>query len=413
MNILMGIAILVASAWGFAEWWAIFVNRLYSFKIDHQKLRWARRLHDIFVPLFPVFLLYTTGFGKNGLLTGARFSDLSSELQLLLLLTGLGILPLTAGILRWQLWHRHAFAASDSRERFDLHALSKTDSSLGDIQGPRKTLMKRLPLNEIFHLEFNRKTIRVKEDMGGMGIRGVMGEEGGGAGIGGRKPLRIVHISDLHFVGCPGEGFYRWMFQRIADLKPDMVAFTGDLIDDESLIPLVTDILKSLPEIVPCFFVLGNHDWRYDHARLRNAVQNIGWHDLAGQTRHLRIAGYDIVIAGTEMPWLGHAPSGVQKSEVDLRLLLSHSPDQFQFAIQEGFDVMLAGHTHGGQVVLPIVGPVFSPSWYGVRFASGLFRVGNLNLHVSRGAGSKDPLRWRCCPEVTCLEVQIPAEQKA
>jgi hypothetical protein len=55
--------------------------------------------------------------------------------------------------------------------------------------------------------------------------------------------------------------------------------------------------------------------------------------------------------------------------------------------------------------VLPLIGPVYSPSIYGVSYVSGLFQVGTLSMHVSRGIGAKDPLRWRCCPELTCLEV--------
>jgi predicted MPP superfamily phosphohydrolase len=69
---------------------------------------------------------------------------------------------------------------------------------------------------------------------------------------------------------------------------------------------------------------------------------------------------------------------------------------------------MLSGHTHGGQVVLPVVGPVYSPSLHGVKYASGLFRYPECTLHVSRGLGSKDPLRWNCTPELTWLQIEIP-----
>jgi predicted MPP superfamily phosphohydrolase len=69
---------------------------------------------------------------------------------------------------------------------------------------------------------------------------------------------------------------------------------------------------------------------------------------------------------------------------------------------------MLAGHTHGGQVVLPVIGPVYSPSLFGVSHAAGLFTGGPVALHVSRGLGGKDPLRWHCTPELTrlCVSVQ-------
>ncbi len=102
---------------------------------------------------------------------------------------------------------------------------------------------------------------------------------------------------------------------------------------------------------------------------------------------------------------MGNNPPDATHAGADLKILVSHSPDQISFAKKCGFDLMLSGHTHGGQVVLPIVGPVYSPSLYGVSFVSGLFELGNLTLHVTRGIGAKDPLRLNCTPEVTCLEV--------
>ena len=102
---------------------------------------------------------------------------------------------------------------------------------------------------------------------------------------------------------------------------------------------------------------------------------------------------------------MGDSPPVVRDAGCDLRILLSHSPDQYRYAQRCGYDLMLSGHTHGGQVVLPLIGPVYSPSIYGVSFVSGLFQLGELTLHVSRGIGAKDPMRWRCSPELTCLEV--------
>jgi predicted MPP superfamily phosphohydrolase len=111
-------------------------------------------------------------------------------------------------------------------------------------------------------------------------------------------------------------------------------------------------------------------------------------------------------VAGSEVPWLGSNPPAVGPVNAIVRLLLSHSPDQMTFARQNGYQLMLSGHTHGGQVVLPVIGPMFAPSMHGVSFAAGLFEWPGFTLHVSRGIGAKDPLRWRCCPELTCLHVQ-------
>jgi predicted MPP superfamily phosphohydrolase len=86
-----------------------------------------------------------------------------------------------------------------------------------------------------------------------------------------------------------------------------------------------------------------------------------------------------------------------------LSILLSHSPDQFARAQREGYKLMLAGHVHGGQIRPPIVGPMLSPSHYGVRFASGVFHRPPTLLHVTRGVSGMIPLRFNCPPEVAKL----------
>ena len=78
--------------------------------------------------------------------------------------------------------------------------------------------------------------------------------------------------------------------------------------------------------------------------------------------------------------------------------------------ILDKIDLILCGHTHGGQVVLPIIGPVYTPSVYGVQYAGGIFEHKGLLMHVSRGVGAKDLLRWNCCPEITLLELELGPE---
>jgi predicted MPP superfamily phosphohydrolase len=89
-----------------------------------------------------------------------------------------------------------------------------------------------------------------------------------------------------------------------------------------------------------------------------------------------------------------------------LRLLLSHSPDQYAWARTYGFDLMLAGHNHGGQIVFPLLGPMAVPSRYGVKYACGVFYEAPTLLHVSRGISSELPLRLRCPPELALLELR-------
>lgn len=415
MSTLTGLLLILLSSAGHVELWVLIVNRTHSFRIDYRILRTFRFLHDVAVLAYPAVLVFRYGTGPNGLLTGGRFSDQPVMLQWILLGTSLGVIPLIAGVLRWHLRQKKEFAAADSAERHSLRKLAAADPAIGDLIGTCWSVARHLPFNQFLTVEINRKTIRVSAEMS--------------ASMDTSRPLRIVHISDLHFIGTPGEGYYRWVFQQIASINPDAIMFTGDLIDDPKLLPMAVDCLKSVVPVAPCFFILGNHDWRFDHEEIRRAVIDAGWTNLAGVSQMVTLAGRQVMLGGTEYPWIGqHPPVELRSSgsaagdhsqkrqgqsndpsargEPDaIRILLSHSPDQIRFAKKSGFHIMLSGHTHGGQVVLPVIGPVYSPSIYGVRYASGLFDSDWPRVHVSRGMAGKDCLRIGATPEITCLEI--------
>ena len=86
-----------------------------------------------------------------------------------------------------------------------------------------------------------------------------------------------------------------------------------------------------------------------------------------------------------------------------LRIALAHGPDQLRWARAWGADLMLAGHTHGGQIRIPPLGAIFSPTRHGVKYISGVFYSPPTILHVSRGVSGDIPVRWNCPPEIACL----------
>lgn len=392
---LMGWLLLLLSVAGHTEWWVIAVNRSHALPIRAQLLRYFRAMHDIAVLGYPFLLLWFTGFGAKSLLRGGQFPKQSQSLQTLLWVTVAGCIPLVFGVLRWHCFRHSAFHKVDDRSRYDVVQQANTETELNDIKGPRRHPSQWWPLNEIYHLEVNTKSIRIPQSASPSGsVRDCA-----------RGPIRIVHFSDLHVVGCPGEQFYRFMVSKAASLQADAYVFTGDLIDSMELLSLAIDILRPLTKLAPCFYVLGNHDWKFDFGRIRSEFTASGWRCVTGTPEILTLKDRQVLLAGSELPWMGEVPPIVTDAGCDLRILLSHSPDQFRFAQRWGYDLMLSGHTHGGQVVLPLIGPVYSPSIYGVSYVSGLFPLGKLSMHVSRGIGAKDPMRWRCSPELTCLEV--------
>ena len=110
-----------------------------------------------------------------------------------------------------------------------------------------------------------------------------------------------------------------------------------------------------------------------------------------------------------KLPGWVSPPTSLDSIGQAFRLLVSHSPDNLRRARGAAIDLMLSGHTHGGQVQLPGIGPVFAPSRFGVQYASGTFWEPPTLLHVSRGLGGRHPLRIRCRPEVTCITLRASA----
>ncbi len=219
---------------------------------------------------------------------------------------------------------------------------------------------------------------------------------------------RSFTLSDLHFSGRVGQEFFHEAVRLANELQPDLVALTGDLIDKTRCLSWIAPTLGRLVARYGAYYVLGNHDLRVNVGRLRTELSRAGLIDLGGSWRIIEMNGRSIALAGNELPWIRRA---TDKSQCPMtahggepfRVLLAHTPDQFAWAHRQGFDLMLAGHTHGGQIRFPVVGPIVAPSRHGVRYAGGTFYEPPTVMHVSRGLSSLMPLRINCRPELTLL----------
>jgi len=223
--------------------------------------------------------------------------------------------------------------------------------------------------------------------------------------------LKILLISDVH------AGFFfrrkiRAANRLIKDLSPDLIACTGDTVNRPGDWPIAVEWLSSLPSDVPRYAVAGNWDYARggSAALFAEQIRRAGLIPLQNESAmldrkdaSLRIAGLDDIHLGTFDP--NRAFDG---ENADFTLALSHNPDTILYIDETRFDLMLSGHTHGGQVRIPGRGAVFTATHIGKPYASGLFelRTGRY-LYVSRGLG-EGTIPWRafCPPELTLLTLQ-------
>ena len=227
--------------------------------------------------------------------------------------------------------------------------------------------------------------------------------------------VRVAAIADLH-VGAPHVGLRKLerVVARVNREVPDVVALLGDYADPRvalgSRIPpeAVAECLAQLR--APTVAVLGNHDWDEWGPRMLCALRSTGVAVLENQAVPLPVRGSRLWAAGladtaTRSPSL-HALDVVPDGEPVL--VLSHDPDVFPY-VPSRVALTLAGHLHGSQVNLPLVGRLVTPSRHGARYAAGHIEEDGRDLFVSRGIGtSRLPVRFLAPPEVALLRLRAP-----
>ncbi|MCY3006144.1 MAG: metallophosphoesterase, partial [Planctomycetota bacterium] len=167
----------------------------------------------------------------------------------------------------------------------------------------------------------------------------------------------------------------------------------------------------NLGDSIPRLFVLGNHDRACGlDSTVRRVMTQLGWLDCGQCDYRLETRLGQVVVLGNERPWFHRETTpGFSSAEAqadEFRLGISHSPDQFAWGKKQDLSLLLCGHTHGGQIRFPWIGPIIAPSKYGSRFASGIFYQSPTLMHVSRGISGIHPIRLGCLPEVSVLELR-------
>lgn len=221
--------------------------------------------------------------------------------------------------------------------------------------------------------------------------------------------LRVAHLSDLHYGGEISEALTALVIQEVEAAAPDLIVFTGDLATFERDIERGAEALASMPAPLGTYVVLGNHDFWTDAQRTHTALVERGVCVLRNQGVRLQRGPETIWLAGVDDYWSPTCDLGAAlaaRGEGEFCLLLAHNPDQVIAASRQEVDLQLSGHTHGGQVALPILGPLMVPSEHGRRFAHGLHKVGGTLLYVSRGLGAHPPIRIGSVLEVILLTLR-------
>jgi uncharacterized protein len=224
--------------------------------------------------------------------------------------------------------------------------------------------------------------------------------------------FRLVQISDIHLDGWMNRTRLEEIIQQVNAQRPDLVVITGDFISHPAD-HHETDLAAALSQVQARFgsaAVLGNHDHWTDPQMVRRALKTSDVRDLSNSYFTLESGGAQLHIAGVDDVVerldrldivLGSLP------ETGSAILLAHEPDYANVSAASGrFDLQLSGHSHGGQVVLPVIGaPILPP--LGRLYPSGLYQVGAMYQYTNRGLGVTGlHLRLNCRPEVTVFTLE-------
>jgi uncharacterized protein len=226
--------------------------------------------------------------------------------------------------------------------------------------------------------------------------------------------LRVVHLTDIHHsLYTPLEDVERAV-DLTNQLQPDVVALTGDYVTlSSSYIQPVARVLGKLRARLGVFAVLGNHDFQVDPGAMTRALEAHNIRVLRNAHFALHTDHSRLWLLGVDDLWWGADDLGAVVRHLpgrDPKILLCHNPRGIRVAVKHQIDLVLSGHTHGGQVRLPLVGALYGNSKLGRRFIQGWNRLDGTQIYVSRGIGKVLlPLRVGCPPEIACLRLRSGA----
>ncbi|MFN1844342.1 metallophosphoesterase [Clostridioides difficile] len=229
------------------------------------------------------------------------------------------------------------------------------------------------------------------------------------------ESIKVVQISDTQIGSFYSTKNLKKVANKINTLNPDIIVFTGDLIDYSNKNPSVdeiTTILSSMNARLGKFSVFGNHDYMYKLPRYyRQIMKNSNFNLLVNENKKIKLKDDKYInILGADEILNGNPNIKYLESQIDnknFNLLLAHEPDLVDMLSKDTMNLVLSGHSHGGQIRLPIKGALVTPP-YGRKYTKGFYDINRNHLYVSSGLGStKLPFRFFNIPEIIEFNIII------
>ena len=226
---------------------------------------------------------------------------------------------------------------------------------------------------------------------------------------------RIAHLSDLHIGALTPPWWAKRWIDRANEEKPDLAVVTGDAVTAGVLFhEAIAEVVGELRAEDGVFYAMGNHDY-FDGEHLIGLLRGKGLTVLRNEGRTLARRDAKLYLAAIDDTWtrradIDKALAERPKDETGRRLptvMLAHDPDRFPEIVKRGIDLVLSGHTHGGQVAWPFLGRWINASKLAHRFHIGLYRDGDASLYVHPGLGTTGPpIRLGVAPAVVMLTLR-------
>ena len=233
------------------------------------------------------------------------------------------------------------------------------------------------------------------------------------------RGVRILHLSDFHASPVVPFSLIEKAVEYGLAVQPDLICLTGDFVTSADAFDEqeYSRILRRLSNAAPTFACLGNHDGGHwaankgggfrDTRVVRELLDASGVSLLHNRSELVAIRGQSMRVVGVPDLWSHEVDGQLAFEDVqpgEPTILLAHNPDTKDFLADHPWDLMLCGHTHGGQVLVPLVGTRFIPV-QDKRFIAGLKEWNRRQIYISRGVGSLAGVRFNCRPEVTVLQI--------